>query len=266
MSICSLPIYGPINRRATVLGQSLSETMTILKNKKLFIPSAITLGTILILGLLWYYQSQGILKIFPTREDRETKRILEIDRSKFIAAQGLTTEQFEAEIKTLEERQQKVLENPQDAQAWFEFGYSKEFLNDHEGAVLAWEKSFALQPLNFVTAANLANTYQYFLKNYERSEFYYRKTLEIRSGYTPAYQGLSDLYRFNWQEKSDLFEPLMFEAIKNDPENANAYTANLVDFFARKNDIAKAREYLALLLEASPGLANELIETYPALK
>lgn len=236
------------------------------RDKKIIVSGAIILGAILILGLLWYYQRQGIIKIFPTREDRDIKRILEIDQSKFKAAQGLTTEQFEAEIKTLEERKQKVLENLSDAQAWFEFGYSKEFLNDHEGAVASWERSFALQPLNFVTAANLANTYQYFLKNYERAEFYYREALKIRPGYTPAYQGLSDLYQFNFQEKSDLFEPLMFEAIKNDPENANAYTANLVEFFARKNDLSKAKEYLALLLEASPKLAGELLETYPALK
>lgn len=240
--------------------------MTFFRDKKLIIPGAITLGAVLILGLLWYYQSQGILKIFPTREDREIKRILIIDRSKFAPAQGLSAEQFEAEIKRLEERKENVLQNPGDAQAWFDFGYSKEFLNDHEGAVASWEKSFELQTLNFVTAANLANTYQYFLKNYERSEFYYRKALEIRPGYTPAYQGLSDLYRFNWKEKSDLLEPLMFEAIRNDPENANAYTANLVEFFMQKNDVAKAREYLALLLEAGPELANELIETYPALK
>ena len=176
-----------------------------------------------------------------------------------------TLDQVEKE-SGVEDRRQKVIGNPQDAQAWFDFGYTKEFLNDHEGAAASWEKSFALQTLNFVTAANLANTYQYFLKNYERSEFYYRKALEIRPGYTPAYQGLSDLYRFNWTEKSDLLEPLMFDAIKNDPGNANAYTANLVEFFMQKNDVGKAREYLALLLEASPDLAQELIEIYPALK
>ncbi len=236
------------------------------QEKKVYLPFAIILGIVLILGLLWYYQGQGILKIFPTREDREIKKILQIDRSKFKAAQGLSQEQFESEIKRLEERKQKIIDNPQDAQAWFDFGYTKEFLNDHEGAVASWEKSFALQPLNFVTAANLANTYQYFLKNYERAEFYYRKALEIRPGYTPAYQGLSDLYRFNWSEKSDLFEPLMFEAIKNDPDNANAYTASLVEFFVRKNDLARAREYLALLKEVSSDTAQELIETYPALK
>lgn len=236
------------------------------RDKKIIIPSAILLALILIGGLLWYYQKQGLIKIFPTREDREFKRILSIDRSKFKPAQGVTTEQLEAEIKNLEERKRKVEADPNNAQTWFDFGYTKEFLNDHEGAALAWERAFELQPLSFLIAVNLANDYQYFLKNYERAEFYYRKAIEVRPDYTQAYQGLSDLYRFNWKEKQDKFEPLMVEAIKNDPQNANAYTTTLVEFFAQTGNVSRAKEYLALLKEVDPAGAQELIQTYPVLK
>jgi tetratricopeptide (TPR) repeat protein len=230
----------------------------------------LTLGVIaglgLVFGLLVYFQSQGLIKIFPTARDREIKQILKIDRTKFKPAEGLPPEKFEEAIKKLSELRQKVLDNREDAKAWFDFGYAKEFLNDHEGATRAWEKSFALQPLNFMTAGNLANVYQYFLKDYPKAEFYYLKALEVKPDYTSAYQGLSDLYRFNWQEEEDKVEPLLQEALEKDPANQQAYYSILVEFFARKNDFAKAKEYLAKLRQIKPEAANQLVESYPGLR
>src|SRR3989344_4822645 len=168
--------------------------MSILSEKRVKIGAGVIGALIVLGGLLWYYQQQGFIKIFPTSEERAMKKILDIDRSKFRPAEGLDSQVFEEEIKKLEGEKAKVLSDPGNAQLWFDFGYTKEFLNDHEGAILAWEKSFALQPLNFVTAQNLGNTYQYFIKDWAKSEFFYLNAIEIRPDFTTAYSGLIDLY------------------------------------------------------------------------
>src|SRR3989344_4314545 len=155
-----------------------------------------------IFGLLAYYQSQGILKIFPSREDRRIEQILTIDRSKFGKPEGLPDEKFEEEIAKLADLKKQIEQKPDDPTLWFAFAFTKDFLNDHEGSVAAWEKSFELQPLDFRTPVNMANVYQYFLKDYRKAEFYYREGLKLKADYTIAYQGLADLYRFIWKKIS----------------------------------------------------------------
>jgi len=238
--------------------------MIILTRSKKII-FGIVAGAALILGLLAYYQSQGLLKVFPTREDRRIKQILVIDRAKFAKAEGLPDEQFEAKIAELMELKKRVEDNPADADAWFDFASHKEFLNDHEGAARAWEKSFELQNLNFVTAANLGNVYQYFLKDYEKAEFYYKRALELRPDFITAYQGLADVYRFNWKEKQHLLEPLLLEAVKKDPQNSAVYYGSLVEFFA-PSDITAAKKYLEEIKKINPQAEAELIEAYPQLR
>ena len=235
----------------------------ILKAKKI---AAIIAGAGLLFALLLYYQGQGFIKIFPTAEERQMKKILEIDRSKFRPAQGLDSQGFGAEIKKLEGGKAKVLSDPGNAQLWFDFGYTKEFLNDHEGAILAWEKSFALQELNFVTAQNLGNTYQYFIKDWAKAEFYYRKVLELRPDHPQAYQGLIDLYRYNWPEKKDQFEPTLLQAIEKDPQNKLPYYISLVEFFADAGNVEKAKSYLAEVRALDESKIPDLLETYPVLK
>lgn len=222
-------------------------------------------GAVLVLGLVLYFQSQGILKVFPNAQDRRQARILTIDRAKFAKAEGLSDEKYEEQIQKLSELKTRVEGNRSDADAWFDFGYVKDFLNDHEGAVLAWEKAFELQPGNFVTAFNLADRYQYFLKDYEKSEFYYGKTLEIKPDFTSAYQGLGDLYQFNWKEKQNHFEPLMLEAIQNDQANKLKYYIRLTEFFS-KIDLSKAQIYFAEVEKLNPEEAQKLTEGHPDLQ
>ncbi|MDP3741436.1 MAG: hypothetical protein Q8R08_03895 [bacterium] len=234
--------------------------------QKKYIPLFVVAGIAVLFGILWYFQSQGVIKIFPSKEDRRIQKILTIDESKFTPAEGLPAETFDAEINKLYEQKEKVLENPQNAQLWFDFAYTKQFLNDHEGAILSWEKSLELQPLNFLTAGNLGNTYQYFLKNYDKAEFYYLEALKIRPNYTIAFQGLLDIYRYNVPEKQGQIEPLMQLAIKNDPANEAAYYYVLADFFLSQNDMTKGKEYYEIVKSLNPEGAIELEETYPQVK
>src|SRR3989344_387108 len=125
----------------------------------------VIIAIIAVVGLLYYYQSQGFIKVFPTSQDREINRALEIDESKFSAAEGLSEEAFNAKIEELKQQKDVVKDNPDDANAWLRFGNLKEFLNDHEGAILAWQQTVLVQSVNFIAVLNIANNYQYFIKD-----------------------------------------------------------------------------------------------------
>lgn len=236
-------------------------------NKKPFIiVASVIAGLVLVLGLLYYYQSQGYIKIFPTEEDRQIKRILQIDRSKFAAPEGLSEQAFAEKIKALEAHRQAVLDNPTDAQAWFVFGHAKDFLNDHQGAVWAWEKTLQLQPLNFVAAVNLGNTYQYFIRDFVKAEVYYKHALEVSPALTSAYQGLIDLYSFNLTGKQMELAPTVEKAAEKDSGNAGRYYATYAEFLVRSSQIEKARIYAAKARPLDAEAYRDLVETYPILK
>jgi len=221
---------------------------------------------IIILVILWYFQSQGFIKVFPTSEERDVKKILQIDESKFSPAEGLPEEAYQAKIDSLYAQKDVVIETPEDSSQWMLFGNIKEFLNDHEGAIRAWEKVLELQPLNFAAAHNIATNYQYFLKDFLKAENYYLMALDLRPDYTPAYQGLMDLYLFNLKEKQDMFEPTMLMAIETDVSNAASYYSALTNFFIDQEDFVKAKNYLSRLETLKPDSAEEFRQNYLELR
>ncbi len=237
--------------------------------KKILLALAISIaGIAIVLGVLAYYQKQGLVHVFPDAEDRAIKRALEIDESKFIPPQGMSQEAFQKKIQELRDQKKIVLKDTKSSPEWFTFGSIKEFLNDHEGAVLAWEIAYKIQQYNFVTAMNLANNYQYFIKDYPKAELYYNKVLELRPDFTSAYEGLMDLYRYNWKEKNSEYEALVLRAIKKDSVNIAAYYIHLVEFFAseKTKNILKAKEYLSQIRKLKPEEADRLLGEYPILK
>ena len=232
------------------------------KNRSYYIVA----GIILLLVIAWYFQSQGFIKIFPTSEDVKISRALRIDESKFVAAEGLSAADFQKKIDEAKALRDEVKNNPENANNWFRFGNSLSFLNDHEGAVVAWKMAFELQPLNFVVTANLGNTYQYFLKDWPMAEFYYLKAIEVKADFTTAYSGLVDLYRYNYAEKFGELEPLLLRAVKDDSANASGYYSILVETFVDRGDLSKAKSYLAEVQKLNPESAQSLRASYPQLQ
>ena len=226
----------------------------------------IVIAAAAVLGLLYYYQQQGFIDIFPTAQDREINRALEIDESKFSAAEGLSEEAFNAKIEELKQQKDVVKDNPDDANAWLRFGNLKEFLNDHEGAIVAWKQTVRVQSVNFIAVLNIANNYQYFIKDLPKAEEYYRRALEIDKSLTQGYQGLIDLYRFNWKEKRGELEQLLIDGANNDAPNAVAYLRLLVETQLQDGRIEQARGYLAQLEQQDPEAAEKLREEHGELQ
>jgi len=241
------------------------------KKKTIIIIFTVIVAAVAVLALLFYYQQQGLIKIFPTTQElefnRQVKEALIIDQEKFKMADGVDQVMLQNKIDELIAQKDVVLSDTHNAVTWYKFAQMKEFLNDHQGAAQAWEISYNLKPNDFRTSSNLGNIYQYFIKDFEKAEFYYLKSLEVKIDMASAYHGLMDLYQFNMPEKSEKFEPLVLRAVANDSLNAAAYYVNLVDFFlsSKYYNLNKAQEYFSKTRDLDPERAALVIQNYPEL-
>ncbi len=238
------------------------------QKRKILVIIAIAFSALLLItALLFYYQKQGMIKIFPTKQERDLAKALEIDVKKFRPAEGLEQEKFEAVIEMLREQKDILKKDPKNSSAWNEFGRLKSFLNDHQGAVDAWLFAYELSSDNFQIALNLATTYQYFIRDFNEAEFYYARVLELQPSLTSAFDGLMDLYRYNLKEKQDEYEPLVLTAIQQDSANASGYYSNLVEFFMSKDTYSeeKAVLYWQEVNKLNSESASALLGYYPTL-
>ena len=74
-----------------------------------------------------------------------------------------------------------------------------------------------------------------------------------------------DLYRYNYPEKKDKYEPLVLSAIEADAANTAGYYSNLTDFFASGGNWDKARTYYVEVEKLDAQTAQALAEDYPRL-
>ncbi len=234
------------------------------QGKKKQVIGVVIVALIFILGLLWYYQQEGYVDIFPTAEDREAKKLLKIDESKFSRADGLTDEQYQSKLDELKTLRQDVLDNPS-VGTWFAYGGALDFFNDHEGAIAAWKKALEYQEVNFVALNNIATNYQYFIEDYPKAEEYYLRALEIRADYPNAFEGLADLYQYNWAEQEEKFLPLIERALVNDRLNTVRYYNRVIRYLAKKGEFETAQEYLDRLKQVNSEYAQTIIEDYDEL-
>lgn len=226
----------------------------------------IVIAAAVIVGLLYYYQSQGFIKVFPNAQDREISRVLDYDEEKFSSPEGLSQVEYDTKLQELKDLRDEVKNNTEDANLWLRFGNGLAYFSDHEGAVSAWKQTLRLQPVNFIAAGNIGFSSQYFIKDYPQSEKYYRQALDADPTLTTAYQGLTDLYRYNWTEKRGELEPLLVEAANNDPENATAYLRLLIETQLEDGRVEEARGYLGQLEQQDPAVAQELRESHEELQ
>ncbi len=228
----------------------------------------LTVLALAVLGILWYYQSQGVIKIFPTKTELEAGKILTIDREKFTPPENASEEKVETAIQNLYKLKEAILKDPTKSDLWTEFGYYKDYLNDLDGAALAYKKALEVGPYNTVPAANLGSLYLYFKKDYEQAEYYYLYVLEIEKDSNTAFEGLMDLYRYADGTRTEKYEPLVLKAINDDSANKLRYYGQLVEFFADTptKNIEKAKGYLAEVQKLDQAQANTLIKRFPELK
>jgi hypothetical protein len=103
---------------------------------------------------------------------------------------------------------------------WMDLASYQKMAGDYDGAILSWRYASELKPTDFVSVANIGNTYAYYLKDNAQAEMYYNEA--ISKGPTAVYlyvqlAGIyTDIFKNPTKAKALVAQGLL--KVPNDPE------------------------------------------------
>ncbi|MFA5126639.1 MAG: hypothetical protein WC465_01390 [Patescibacteria group bacterium] len=137
---------------------------------------------------------------------------------------------------------------------WVDIGNTKLGLKDYAGAVEAWQYAIVLNPKRPLAYSNLGNYYKVFGNDYEKSVYYYDKTIQIDNiGYFFDYQSYAELYTAGYLPANPgKVEAIMLEGVaKAGNVEQRQFYQYLYTFFA-DSDPEKSAMYKEKLLAIDP--------------
>ena len=166
-----------------------------------------------------------------------------------------SAEQDAKQTKALNERLAIIRETPTSVWAWIELGGIKYGFKDFQGAEVAWIHATRLAPSHTPAYANLAELYWRRTKDYGKAEMMMKRVLEIDQTYVAMYRNLSDLYRYDYTQKSALADDILKEGIAKLPTE-DELVAHLAYYYVEMKDWQNAVTYLEKLSSARTGDAQ----------
>ena len=129
------------------------------------------------------------------------------------------------------------------ADLWFDLGLLYHSANDFDGAREVW--LFLLQVLPDTSKAvvydNLGKLYKFNLKDYPKSEEYFRLSMKANTNSLTSYTELFELYRYLYKTDTTAAVDIITEAANKFPKATDPYTL-LGQYYRDKGEYAKARE------------------------
>ena len=111
-----------------------------------------------------------------------------------------------------------LTKDPSNAALWLGLGLYRKESGDYEGARLAWEFAYHLQPKNSVIAENLGVLYGYYLKNGLKSEEFFLAAIALEPSSIHLRLRLFELYRDVFQDRVKARASIE-EALTDNPRN-----------------------------------------------
>lgn len=110
-----------------------------------------------------------------------------------------TKKDAEARIKSVSA---KLKENPALYSQWVELGLYRKLIGDYVGAAIAWEHAGVLNPTSFIPSQNLGDLYALDIKDYQKAEAYYKKSISKDEKVIMVYEKLYELYKYYLKDPS----------------------------------------------------------------
>ncbi len=130
----------------------------------------------------------GNYKIEPVafNDGKSSYPMPDINRSLTVSEGAMISPESKSLAETkIKELQARIKSNNSDVLAWTDLGIYQKIGGDYAGAVLSWKYASHLSPTDYVSPANLANLYAYFMKDNAQAEIYYKQA--VSKGPTQAY-------------------------------------------------------------------------------
>ena len=156
-----------------------------------------------------------------------------------------------AKTKELKDLSLQLKSEPNYLQGWLQLGILRKFLEDYEGASLAWQYASAIRPADYVAFNNLGDLYHFYLKDFAKAEKYIKQAISVKPDFIPGYKNLFDLYALSYTEKSSQAVPILLEGIQ---KNQSDYYLKVVlaSYYKDQGDKPNARKYYEEALKLNP--------------
>ncbi len=211
---------------------------------------------------LWVFEHQGWLNskdVVPwdTAVFEMNERIRKSPRAENYALRGIARLSHADYLRAIEDFNEVLRRNPNDAGALVNRGNAWRFLRDEKKAIADYTRAITMDPRHFLALNNRAIA-QTTLKNYERA----RKDLVAAIALNPKYAEAHNNLGIVFQEQGKLSDAVaeFTRAIELDKRYALAF-ANRGNTYARSSDYEKARADLSqavVLAPNDPEILNDL--------
>lgn len=150
----------------------------------------------------------------------------------------------------------ELKDEPNNELNWLNLAVYRKMLGDYAGSVKILDYVTILWPTDYAPFNNLADLYQFYIKNYPLAEKNWLKVVELKPDYIQAYENLHALYKDLYQEKQAQALPILLRGL-----NANPKGIDLMVFIARyhKNlgDKDNARIYYSKAIQEAKNQNNQ---------
>ncbi|MFZ2621441.1 MAG: hypothetical protein WAX85_02700 [Minisyncoccia bacterium] len=119
----------------------------------------------------------------------------------------------------IKEFQALLKKDPMYFPGWMDLAMYQKLGGDYEGALISWKYAGKIAPKDFVSIANIANLYAYFIKDNGMAEEYYKMAIEKAPTESYLYTQLAEVYRdiFKSTAKAKAIVDQGLSKIPNDP-------------------------------------------------
>lgn len=166
---------------------------------------------------------------------------------------------FKIASQNIADASQKLKKDSKDELLWLKLGIYRKMVSDYQTAVEILNYVAALWPNDYTPYNNLADLYQYYIKNYPLAEKNWLKVIEIKPDYTSAYENLHDLYLYSYTEKKAQTLPILIKGLTNNPKSIDLMLYTAREYRAR-GDNAQATIYYNKAIDEARAEHNEQAE------
>ncbi len=136
--------------------------------------------------------------------------------------------------------QENLLDDPSQISDWLDLAIVYHTGNDFNGAREVWEFLVKAIPNDTTPYDNLGRLYHFDLKDFEKAEYYFKKSIEIQPNVIGSYLELHTLYAYSYKTDTTLAADILEQAAKRFPKESDPL-ALLGTYWRDKGDSAKAR-------------------------
>ena len=170
--------------------------------------------------------------------------------------------EFPPEARTIVENKiaadrAKLAENPRDADALLDLAIQYKIAGDIRGAIEIWVYMTEVFKGESVPYHNLGSVYHLELKEYEKSESYYKQAIDVNPTMSINYIGLHELYRYSYKTDTTLAVDILQEGIgKIDTRGKLDLYTTLGGYYVEKGDKPAAISAYTEARKLARGLGN----------